>query len=1515
MFNPLSLKYRLTPNYYVAEEVNVMTGVRKRSRVARLRESVKAISPTISVLLMIAIAVVAALVAYLWIMGFLNFNTAKAGKAIQIQSVMYTGTHLVVYVQNVGQSAVTFTPSQCLYVDGLLQNKASANPTNLEQTKTASIVDNVTLSLNQKVKLKVVTNEGTWIEASFTVYTFTGDYTLSVLVVGNGHVDLVPSGQAYYYETVQLTAVADPHWTFGDPLWSGSLSGNTNPQQILMDGNKAVTVTFMPITQQITFDQSGVGTDFTGTSVTIDGTGYNVTDLPHTFTWIEASDHSFSFASPLAVDAGKQYVWASTTGLSTGQSGTVTVPSASGSVTATYGTQFYLTVSSPYGTPGGAGWYGTGATAYATLKTDTVDQGNQTRRVFTNWSGDASGTGYPQSNSITMDGAKTALATWKTQYQVAFNVAPSGKGTTNPSVTDWFDEGAPGISINATVTDFTYKFSYWSATGNIIFADSASDTTTATVNGPDTITANFAINTVDITITSNPTSNLDSPYFVKIDDVNVTTPYTISWVISSTHTLEALSPVSGTTGTQYAFTGWSDSGSQTHTYTVPNAPDTVTANYKTQHRVTFDQTGLDSTASGTVVTINGTARTYGELPNIVWVDSGDIVTYTYENIVSSSAAGTQFSLTTVTGSASPITVTSPVAVMANYQTQYLVTFAQTGLDSTVFGVLNVNVYPITYVDLPYSFWIDNGSSVTYSYYATVASSVSGKQFILNSVSGPSSPITVSGPVTVTGNYVTQYSVTFDQTGLDSTASGTVVTINGAAKAYGTLPNSTWVDSGGSVTYSYTATVPSSTSGERFHLTGVTGPSSPITVSGAITVTGNYNTQFSVTFAVNPTSPVPGTTSPSGTQWYDSGANVPITATVTNSSYLFAKWTATGSISFINASSASTTATIGGTGTITANFGLRSYFGSITSPGDITIGQSETVWGILYGPPSGSQVTLTYTRPDGSQVIRTTNTFLGAIFYDSYTPDTVGNWQLVVSYAGNSQYAPVATAPYSFSVSKISVSLSCSASPTTVGIGQSMTVSGSLTPASGSDLAGQTITLTFTKPDASTFIATAVTDSSGDYTYSYTPDAIGSWSVVASWPGDATHTSATSSPQSFTVANVVIITVTSSQTGSGFVSVDGTPITTPRMFNWVVGSTHTLFATSTVSGGTGVQYVYAGWSDGGARTHTYTVPNSGATVTAVYTTQYQLTMATNFGTVSPASGGWYNAGSTVTIQATAPSAGAGERYVWVGWTGVGTGSYTGTNNPANNAVTMNSAITETATWTRQYQVSFAVNPSGDGSTTPSGSNLWENAGSLAITATANSGYKFSSWSSDTPSITFGSQTSSTTATISGTGTITATFVVSTPTTIQLFPNGGGSNTNLNPSGASSNWRCVDDNPPDGDTTYVYRDGSSMRTDTYATQDHGSVSGTINSVTIHIVCRTTGSGLAHTVILTHGNTYTSPDFTLTGSYQDLQYAYTRNPNTNNPWTWSEIDSIEIGVALSRSSGQARCTQVYIEVNYTP
>jgi hypothetical protein len=140
-------------------------------------------------------------------------------------------------------------------------------------------------------------------------------------------------------------------------------------------------------------------------------------------------------------------------------------------------------------------------------------------------------------------------------------------------------------------------------------------------------------------------------------------------------------------------------------------------------------------------------------------------------------------------------------------------------------------------------------------------------------------------------------------------------------------------------------------------------------------------------------------------------------------------------------------------------------------------------------------------------------------------------------------------------------------------------------------------------------------------------------VVLSSDGSFTYTPATgySGPDSFTykandgtvdsnTATVSItvnsvpvsITITSSLTGSNFVEVDGTPITTPQTFDWLPGSTHTLAANSPVSGGTGIQYVYSDWGDGGNQVHDYTVPGSSTTVTANYDTQYQVTFSAGTG---------------------------------------------------------------------------------------------------------------------------------------------------------------------------------------------------------------------------------------------------------------------------------------------------------------
>jgi hypothetical protein len=113
------------------------------------------------------------------------------------------------------------------------------------------------------------------------------------------------------------------------------------PYEINVANNEIDSIVQVVPQYNIIFDQTGVSPDFTGTVVTIDGTDYNVSALPASFWWDNSSIHSFAFQSPLVVGSGaKQYDWASTTGLSTLQSDSITVTDA-GSVTGNYVTRVH----------------------------------------------------------------------------------------------------------------------------------------------------------------------------------------------------------------------------------------------------------------------------------------------------------------------------------------------------------------------------------------------------------------------------------------------------------------------------------------------------------------------------------------------------------------------------------------------------------------------------------------------------------------------------------------------------------------------------------------------------------------------------------------------------------------------------------------------------------------------------------------------------------------------------------------------------------------------------------------------------------------------------------------------------------------------------------------------------------------------------------------------------------------------------------------------------------------------
>jgi len=144
-----------------------------------LSKDEKGISPVLAVLLMIAVAVAASLVTYAWVMGYLGTTTARAGRAIQIQSVaFYDGGDgvfgdgdddetVTVYVQNVGQGSVDITS---VYLDGSLMWVSSVTGTGtLPEGSTANLVVTGQDFTGSDVAIKVTCVDGTFTEASEAV--------------------------------------------------------------------------------------------------------------------------------------------------------------------------------------------------------------------------------------------------------------------------------------------------------------------------------------------------------------------------------------------------------------------------------------------------------------------------------------------------------------------------------------------------------------------------------------------------------------------------------------------------------------------------------------------------------------------------------------------------------------------------------------------------------------------------------------------------------------------------------------------------------------------------------------------------------------------------------------------------------------------------------------------------------------------------------------------------------------------------------------------------------------------------------------------------------------------------------------------------------------------------------------------------------------------------------------------------------------------------------------------------
>ncbi len=145
--------------------------------------------------------------------------------------------------------------------------------------------------------------------------------------------------------------------------------------------------------------------------------------------------------------------------------------------------------------------------------------------------------------------------------------------------------------------------------------------------------------------------------------------------------------------------------------------------------------------------------------------------------------------------------------------------------------------------------------------------------------------------------------------------------------------------------------------------------------------------------------------------------------------------------------------------------------------------------------------------------------------------------------------------------------------------------------------------------------------------------------------------------------------------TNILSVDGKTYSSqdlPVSFIWAPGSHHDFIAVSSVSGGSGIRYVFNSWGDGNASV-SRTISLGGA-YTASYITQYYLTFESDYG--QPQGAGWYDEGYTATISIASveePTV----RHNFIGWSG----DYTGSEEAV--PIIMTAPKTITADWRNEY----------------------------------------------------------------------------------------------------------------------------------------------------------------------------------------------------------------------------------------
>ncbi len=898
---------------------------------------------------------------------------------------------------------------------------------------------------------------------------------------------------------------------------------------------------------------------------------------------------------------------------------------------------------------------------------DTQSGGAGIRSLWAAWSD-----GGAKSHAVTVNRDSTFTATFTVQYFLTMN---AGSGGTVSPPSGWLAAGQ-GVSISATPTTGN-SFSGWVGSGSGSYTG-ANNPASITMNGPVTETASFGASTVNVTVTT----NLPGRSFT-VDNVTYTSPQTFLWTYGNLHTVGTTSPQAGTAGTQYVWSNWNDGKAISHSVTALN-DTTLIASFTTQYYLTMipDTGGSVSPASG-------------------WQNSGVVVPITAvpsPGFRFTGWAGSGAGSTSDTLNPSSVTMNGPITETGNF-TRF---GAQVTIQTNPSG-RKITVDNVDYTS-PQVFTWTTGSAHTVSVGDTLSGSVGTRYIWLTwSDSKPRShSVSAVSDTTFTANFRTQYYLT-----MNANVGGTVTPPSGwfnRSQVVNIIPIpdpnysfTSWSGNGYSgfndtvaitinqpitETASFRhnpvqVTINTNPAGRAFMFNGNTytipqtvsldpgtqiflGVNSPQTggagtqyvwknwsIGGGqfpvftvpdtnIVITANFVTQYFLTVV----SKSGGTVSPAS-DWQDSGKAIQLLATA-NPGYSFIQWKGRGTGSYTGFDNPAAVE-MDGPITDTASFSQFAIHVVVrTNPAGLPM----TVDGVRY------DTTQTFNWVSGTNHILAASSQTGdtATRYNWNSWSDGGSITHTVTPIGDSTF----TAGYSTQYYLTMIA----------GNG------GTVSPPSGWFAQGSAVPIS----------------ASPNLTYLF-----GSWNGTGngSYSGKTQNASVTVNgpiTESASFARVpVSVTVRANLGGRSF-SVDSVTYTSPQTFRWDFGSSHVIGTSSPQAYSASEQFSWRGWSDGGAISHTV-IPFGDTTFTAIFTPQFYLTMSSDTGgTVSPGIG-WQDSASAVQITGV-PHAG----FRFAAWSGQGTGSYTGTSNPAS--VTMAGPISESASFTRfTAQVTVQTNPTG------------------------------------------------------------------------------------------------------------------------------------------------------------------------------------------------------------------------------